>query len=183
MRPGIFTIDLIDNDNWLRLVFERLSQNETRLGLRSIVRVNHQQNAVHHFHDALDFAAEIGVARRVHDVDSITVPLECGILRADRDPLFPLEIHRVHHAFLDLLVRAQSSGLPQQLIHERGLAVVDVRNDGDVTDLVHVAAGFVGQPRRLRRRQAKRPSYNFGARNMEARGRRVNRQLCYGPRS
>jgi hypothetical protein len=31
--------------------------------LRAIVRVDHQQDAVHHFHDALDFAAEIGAAR------------------------------------------------------------------------------------------------------------------------
>jgi hypothetical protein len=27
--------------------------------------------------------------------------------------------------------------LAQQLINQRGLAVIDVRNDGDVTDLIH----------------------------------------------
>jgi hypothetical protein len=27
--------------------------------------------------------------------------------------------------------------LPQQLIDQRGLAVVDVRNDGDITKLIH----------------------------------------------
>ena len=137
VRPRIFAVDLVDDDNRLGFVFERLSQHETRLGLRAIVRVHHEQNAVHHLHDPLDFAAEIGVARRVDDVDPVTVPLKRGVLRPDRDPLLTFEVHRIHHPVLYFLVRAESSGLAQQLIHERGLAVVDVRNDGDITNLVH----------------------------------------------
>ena len=138
VRPRVFAIDLVDDDNRLRFVFERLSQNETRLRLRSIVGVYNQQHAVHHLHDPLDFAAEIGMARRIDDVDPITVPLKGGVLRTDCDPFLALEVHRIHHSFLDLLVRAEGAALPQQLIHESGLAVVDVRNDGDVADFIHV---------------------------------------------
>ena len=118
-------------------VFERLAQNKTRLRLRAVVRVDHQQDAVDHFHDALDFAAEIGVAGRVDDVDAVTVPFERGVLGADGDAFFALEIHRVHHALLDLLVGAKGAGLPQQLIDQRRLAVIDVRDNGDVTNLIH----------------------------------------------
>ena len=137
VRPRVFAVDLVDDDDRLGLVLERFAQNETRLRLRAIVRVDDQQHAVDHLHDALDFAAEIGVAGRVDDVDAITVPLERGVLGADGDALFALEIHRVHHALLDFLVGAKRAGLPQQLIDQRGLAVVDVRDDGDVTDLIH----------------------------------------------
>ena len=47
----------------LTLFSSALRKNETRLRLRAVVRVDHEQNAVDHFHDALDFAAEVGVAR------------------------------------------------------------------------------------------------------------------------
>jgi hypothetical protein len=33
---------------------------------------------------------------------------------------------------LQVFSRVERSGLPQQLIHERGLTVIDVRDDGDV---------------------------------------------------
>ncbi len=36
------------------------------------------------------------------------------------------------------LVGAEGAGLLEQLIDERGLAVIDVRDDGDVADVFHV---------------------------------------------
>ena len=138
MRPRVFAIDLVDHDDRLGPVLERLAQNETGLRLRAIMRIDDEQNAIDHLHDALHFAAEIGVAGRVHDVDAVSVPLKGGVLRADRDPFFALEIHRVHHPLFHLLVGAEGAGLAQELIDERGLAVIDVRNNGDVTNLVHV---------------------------------------------
>jgi hypothetical protein len=41
--------------------------------------------------------------------------------------------------------RRQRAGLAEQAVEQRGLAVIDVRDDGDVTD---VETAF--QPRRLR---------------------------------
>ena len=59
-----------------------------------------------------------------------------GVLGEDRDALLALEVHRVHHALGDVLVRAERAGLPQHRVDERRLAVVDVRHDGDVADVV-----------------------------------------------
>ena len=129
----------------LALFSSALRKNEPGLRLRTVVRVDHEQNAVDHLHDALDFAAEIGVAGSIDDVDAIAVPLEGGVLGANGDSLFALEIHRIHHAFLDLLVGAEGAGLAQQLIDQRGLAVIDVRNDGDVTDFIHGRFPSFGQ--------------------------------------
>ena len=145
VRARVFSIDLVDDNNRLQFVLQRLAQNETRLRLRPIVRIDHQQHAVHHFHDPLDFAAEIGVTRCVNDVDPIAVPLESGVLRANGDSFFALEIHRIHHALLNLLIGAKRSRLAQQLIDQRGLAVIDVRNDGDVTNLIHCIEGILSR--------------------------------------
>ena len=59
-----------------------------------------------------------------------------GVLGEDRDALLALEVHRVHHALGDVLVGAERAGLPQHRVDERRLAVVDVGDDGDVSDVV-----------------------------------------------
>jgi hypothetical protein len=85
VRTRILSIYFVDDDNRLGFIFQRLSQNETSLCLRSIVGIDHEQDAIDHFHDALDFTAKIGVARSVHDVDSITIPMKGSILGANGD--------------------------------------------------------------------------------------------------
>ena len=131
------SVDLVDYDDGLEFVFKRFAQNKALLRLWSVAGVDHQKDAVHHFHDALDFAAEIGVTGCIDNVDAIAVPLKSRILGANGDSLFTLEIHRIHHALFDVLVRTKRPRLAQQLIHERCLAVIDVRNNGDVTNLIH----------------------------------------------
>jgi len=110
---------------------------ERGLRLRSIVRVHHEQDAIDHFHDPLHFAPEVGMPRRIHDVDPIPVPLKGRVLRPDRDPLLPLQVHRVHHPLLHFLIGTEGAGLAQQLIDEGGLPVIDVGDDGDVADFIH----------------------------------------------
>ena len=133
----VLAIDLVNDNDRLCLVLHRLSKNETGLRLRPIVRINDEQHAVHHFHDPFDFAAKIGMTRRINDVDPITVPLERCVLRANRDSFLTLKIHRIHHPLLDLLIGTERARLAQQLIDQRRLAVINVRNNGNVTDLIH----------------------------------------------
>ena len=85
--------------------------------------------------DALDLAAEIGVARRVDDVDARALPDDRGRLGEDGDAALALEVVRVHGALGDLLVVAEGAALLQQAVDQRGLAVVDVRDDRDVADV------------------------------------------------
>ena len=140
VRAGVFAVDLVDDDDGLRAVFQRLFQNKLRLRLRAVIGVHDEQHAVDHLHDALHFAAEIRVAGGVHDVHVVVVPFEGRVLRLDGDALLPFEVHGVHDADLAGLgfVRAKGASLLEQLVHERGLAVIDVSDDGDVADVFHV---------------------------------------------
>src|SRR3954447_15620817 len=76
------------------------------------------------------------MTRRVDDVDLRLAVANGGVLREDRDALLTLEIHRVHHPLGDVLVVAERPRLPQHRVDERGLAMVDVRHDRDVPDVV-----------------------------------------------
>jgi hypothetical protein len=95
-------------------------------------------STIHHVQDALHLAAEIGVAGGVDDVDAGVLPVQGGHLGEDGDAAFALEVVRVHGALGHLLVLAEGARLGEQPVDQRGLAVVDVGNDGDIAQ-VHEA--------------------------------------------
>ena len=62
-------VDLVQHDDGRQLGLQRLLQDVARLRQRAFAGVHQQEHAIHHAQGALDFAAEIAVAGRVHDVD------------------------------------------------------------------------------------------------------------------
>ena len=70
----------------------------------------------------------------VDDVDFGVLIMNGRIFGKDGDAALALEVVGVHHAFRHLLVGAERAALLEQLVHQRGLAVVNVRNDGNVSD-------------------------------------------------
>ena len=98
---------------------------------------------MHHFEAALDLTAEVSVTGGVDDVEGDAAfngarpyVTDRGVLREDRDALFALEVHGVHDSVIDVLVLAESTGLPEHGVDERGLAMVDVGDDGDIAKIV-----------------------------------------------
>ena len=143
-------VDLVDDEDHRQPRLERLAQDEARLRQRALGGVDQQQHAVDHRQPALDLAAEVGVARRVDDVELHAVVADRGVLGEDGDALLALEVHRVHDAVVDVLVGAEGAALPQHRVDQRRLAVVDVGDDGDVAEIL--AADGHG------RREVRRPS-------------------------
>ena len=129
-------IDLVDDDNRLQLLLQGLAQDVLRLRHRAFECIDEQENAVDHVEDTLDLAAEVSVARSVDDVDLDAVVHDGRVLREDRDAALALDIARIHDALSHLLVRAEYMALLQHGIHKRRLAVVDVRNDCDIAELI-----------------------------------------------
>jgi hypothetical protein len=61
--------------------------------------------------------------------------VELDGLGLDRDAALALEVHRVEHLGLRLALR-DCSTLLEDAIGERGLAVIDVSDDGEVADAI-----------------------------------------------
>ncbi len=135
-RLGVGAVDLVDRDDRLEPQRQRLPGDEPGLRHGTFSCIHQQHEAIDHAQDPLDFATEIGVARRIHDVDLGAVPLHRGVLGKDGDAPLLFERIRVHHALFHVLVGAKRPGLPEHLVHQRGLAVVDVCDDGDVANHV-----------------------------------------------
>ncbi len=128
-------VHLVDDQDRPQAQRQRLAGHEARLGHRPLERVDQQADRVDHLQHALDLAAEVGVAGGVDDVDARPLPGDGGELREDGDAALALEVVRVHRAVGDDLARAELPRLPQEPVHQSRLAVVDVRNDGDVADV------------------------------------------------
>ena len=137
-RARVGAVDLVDDHDGLQPHLERLGDHELGLRQRPFGGIHQHQGAVHHVEDALDLAAEIGVAGGIDDIDAGVVPEQRGRLGQDGDAALALEIVGIHRPLGDALVVAEGAGLLQQPVDQRGLAVVDMGDDGDVAK-VHVA--------------------------------------------
>ncbi len=141
LHARVGTVDLVHDQDHGQVQLERLPQDEARLRQRALARVHQQQHAVDHGQSAFDLTAEVGVPGRVDDVDLQAAVTNGRVLRQDRDALLALQVHGVHDPDVHVLVLAERPGLPEHGVHERGLAVVDVRHDRDVADVVAEGQG------------------------------------------
>ena len=112
-----------------------LGEHVARLRQWPLGGVDEQQDRIDHEQAALDLAAEVGMAGRVHDVQPHAPYVDAGLLGEDGDASLPLEVHRVHDPIDEDLVGPEGAGLAKHGVHERRLAVVDVGDDGDVADV------------------------------------------------
>ena len=86
---------------------------------------------------------EVHVAGRVDQVEYVFVAVvgmvgQPDCVGLDRDPTLALEVHRVEHLRLHF-ARLECAGHLQEPVRKRGLAVVNVRDDGEISDktLIH----------------------------------------------
>ena len=65
-------------------------------------------------------------------------PFNGQIFGLNGNPFFAFEIHRVHRALLHFLVFTVGAALLEQAVHEGSFAVINVGDDGDITDIFGV---------------------------------------------
>ena len=94
--------------------------------------------------------------RRIDEIKVVHLPVArlvaqgCG-LRLDGDAALALDIHRVKHLLFHLAV-GQASAQMDDAVCQCGFAVVDVGNDGEITDMLHEAQNNKSrQKRRFRK--------------------------------
>ena len=131
-------VDLVDHHDGLLAHVQRLVQHETRLGHAALERVHEQQNAVRHVEDAFHLAAEIAMAGSVDDVDFHALVGDGDVLRQDGDAALALQVVVVQDEVSKVLGAADQVGLVDHPVHEGGLAMVYVRDDRYISDVLHM---------------------------------------------
>ena len=124
-------IDLVDDEHDREGARERLGEDVARLWERALRGINEQEHRINGEKAALHFTTEVGVTWSVHNHHAYALELDRRLLRKDRDPLLALKVPAVHHALYELFVGAEGAVLAQEAVHQRGLPMVNVRDDAD----------------------------------------------------
>ena len=141
-RVGVGTVDLVHDDDDAQAAFQSMGQNETRLRLGALVSVNDEQCAIGHVQNALDLAAEVGMARGVDDVDLHALVRNSNVLGKDGDAALTFLIVRVQNAFLDFLILTECVRGPQKTVNQGGFAVINVGDDCNVAQILLLHSCF-----------------------------------------
>ncbi len=183
LRLRVLAVDLVDDDDGLQPQLQRLGQHEFGLRHDGFRRIHQQHYAIHHGENTLHLAAEIGVTGRVHDVDAGALPIDRGAFRQNGNAALALQIVGIERPLLHVLIVAHGARLPQQLVHQRGLPMVDMGDDGDVAD-VHGAGGsgkraliYGRLPRSNRRNRRRNPAASSHRDTRRRRNRVLGRRL------
>ena len=131
----IGAVDLIDHHDDPVAQLQRLAQHEAGLGHGTLRRVHQQNDTIDHLQNALHFAAEVSMARGVHNVDFHILIPDRGVLGHNGDAAFPLQIAGVHDPVHGLLSFPVHAALLEHLVYQGGFTVVDVGDDGNVSQV------------------------------------------------
>ncbi len=113
-RTRVRAVDLVDHHNRLETERERLACDELGLGHRSFGGIDQQNDPIHHAEDPLDLGAEVGVARRVDDIDmgdgAVCIgPLDRRAFGEDGDAPLLLQVGGIHGPLFDALIVAEGA--------------------------------------------------------------------------
>ena len=138
VRIGRRQIDLVDHRDDGQVVLDGHVDVGQGLRLHALRGVHHQQRPLARRQRARHLVVEVHVAGRIDQVQLVGLPVLRLVRQAHRrgldgDAALALEVHVVEELVLLLASRERAGGL-EQPIGQRGLAVVDVRDDGEVAD-------------------------------------------------
>ena len=76
--------------------------------------------------------------RGIDNVDFRTFIVDRNVFGENGDTPFTLQIVVVEHQFARLLVGAKEVSCEEHLVHEGRLSVIDVGNNGNVANILHI---------------------------------------------
>ena len=76
------------------------------------------------------------MAGGIDDIDLVVLVVDGSILSQNGDAALTLQITGVHDSVLGSLILAVDAALLQQLVHQSGLAVVNVGDDRNIADFI-----------------------------------------------
>src|SRR5699024_5873589 len=138
----IGAVGLVNRDDHGKLGFQCLGQHEAGLRKGAFRGIDKQHDAINHGQAALDLAAEIGVARGVNNIDdqigaifTLALAVNRSVFGQNGNAALALLVIGVHDAVRVVAVFTECAGLLQHAVDEGGFAVVNVGDDGYITEL------------------------------------------------
>ncbi len=140
VRVGGGQVDLVQHRDDFDAEIDRGIAVGHGLRFHALRGIHHQQRAFAGGERAANFVGKIDVAGGVDQVQAVDLAIlrlvgQRGGLRLDGDAALPLEVHGIEHLRLHLAV-GQAAAKLDDTISQRGLAVVDMGDDGKIADQI-----------------------------------------------
>ena len=121
-------------------MLERHVDVRERLRLDALRRIDDEQSALAGREAARDLIGEVDMTRRIDEVELILLAVLALVvqphrLRLDGDAALALDVHVVEDLRLHLTLR-QRARILNQTVRNRRLAMVDVRDDREIADIL-----------------------------------------------
>ena len=151
-------VDLVEHRHHFQALLDRRVAVGHRLRLDALRRVHHQQRALAGGQRPAHLVTEVDVAGRIDEVELVDLPVTRLVwqrhrLGLDRDATLALDRVVVEHLRFHL-ARGEATAQLDDAVGQRGLAVIDVGDDGKIADIGHAN-------RRLARRQEPRQKRDY----------------------
>ena len=132
-------VDLVEHGQNLQIVLHSEVSVGQGLGLHALGGVHHQHGALAGRQGPGDLVVEVHVARGVDEVQLVDLSVLGLVVQPDGpgldgDAPLPLQVHVVQQLALHLPL-GDRLALLQQPVRQRGFAMVNVGNDGKVSDI------------------------------------------------
>ena len=128
-------VDLVEHRHDFQVVLHSLVAVGQRLGLDPLGGVDEEDRPLAGRQRPRDLVAEVHVPGGVDQVQDVVGIQDADVLRLDRDPPLPLDVHRVE-VLLSHEPGVDGARQLQDAVRQRRLAMVDVADDREVADPV-----------------------------------------------
>ena len=140
-RVGLRQVHLVEDGHDLHAEIECGVAVRHGLRFHALAGVDHQQRAFACRQRARNLVREVDMARRVDQIEVVDPSIERLVLERsglclDGYPTLLFQIHRVENLLFHLAIRESSAAL-DQAVGERRFAMIDVRDDRKVSDVIH----------------------------------------------
>ncbi len=141
VRVCIGQIHLVEHREHFHAQVQRGVAIGHRLGFNALRRIDYQQRTFAGRQRTRDFIGEVHVAGGVDQVQVVDLAV-LGLvvqgrrLRLDGDTALFLDVHRVQHLCLHVAL-GQASAILDQAVRQGRLAMVNMGNDGKITNVLH----------------------------------------------
>ena len=140
VRVGRRQVDLVQHRDHLDAEVDRGVAVGHRLRFHALRGIDHQQRAFAGGQRARHFVGKVDVAGGIDQVQAVDLAVlrlvgERGGLRLDGDAALLFQVHGIEHLRLHLAL-GQAAAKLDQAVGQRGLAVVDVGDDGEIADQI-----------------------------------------------
>ena len=130
-------IHFIDHHDRMQIQLQGFLQYETGLRHRTFKGIHQQNHPIGHFKYTLHLTSEIGVARGIDHIDLVSTVHHRSVLGKDGDAALTFQVVTVHDQLPCLLVFTKNLCGVQDLVHQGCFSVVNVGDNGYVSD-IHV---------------------------------------------